>query len=242
MIVSIMQPYYFPYLGYFQLIAACDVFVLYDDVQYSKGGWANRNRILVDGRVAWLTLPVNAAPLGSSYRQKTYLLSARQRAVHLACIESAYRKAPQFDRTFPEIAVIMAFEDERVAVFNANLIQHLVRFLGIARPLPLASTIPNEPPARGQERIIAICRRLGAERYLNAIGGTALYQETAFAASGMDLRFLKPVAKPYPQSAPGFTPFLSIIDVLMNNPLQDVQAMLGDGEIITPTEAMELRP
>jgi hypothetical protein len=237
-IVSIMQPYYFPYIGYFQLIAASDTFVLYDDVQYSKGGWANRNRILADGSVTWLTLPVGAAPLGSSYQQKTYLLGDKQRKSHLQRIESAYGKAPYFNDVFPEIQTIMAFGDERVASFNANLIRHIAGMLGITTSLVLGSGIANYPPERGQRRIIRVCEILSASIYLNAIGGVRLYDEDAFARSGLTLRFLQPSAPRYPQRIEGFAPFLSIIDVLMNNSLASVRGMLSESNIITPAQAL----
>lgn len=237
-----MQPYYFPYLGYFQLISASDTFVLYDDVQYSKGGWANRNRILSGGKASWLTLPVGAAPLGSSYRQKTYQLGEDQRKSHLQRIHSAYRKAPMFTRVFPEIEAIMAFEDERVAEFNSNLIRHIAGMLGIPTPMLLASTIPNRPIQRGQARIIKVCEQLKATIYLNAIGGIHLYDEAAFAKSGISLRFLRPSAPAYPQAGGDFVPFLSIIDVLMNNSIDTVRDMLRQSSVITPAEAMTIRP
>jgi len=237
MILAIMQPYYFPYLGYFQLMAACDEFVIYDDVQYSKGGWANRNRILHDGKVAWLTLPVGNAPLGSSYREKTYLTGPVQRRAHLGKIAAAYRKAPRFDAVYPLVESWLDFEDERVAVFNAHLVSRLAALLGLRCRLHLGSDFDNPAGERGQQRILQLCRRLGAGTYLNAIGGTALYREPDFAAEGIALRFLRPVARSYPQGGAGFTPFLSILDVLMNTPLEVVRDMLGDGRVLTPAEA-----
>jgi hypothetical protein len=240
MILAIMQPYYFPYIGYFQLMAACDEFVIYDDVQYSKGGWANRNRILHDHKVAWLTLPVGNAPLGSSYREKTYLLGPAQRRSHLARIAAAYRKAPMFDAVYPLVESLMAFEDDRVAGFNAHLVSSLAGLLGLQCRLHLGSDFDNPSGERGQQRILQLCKRLGADTYLNAIGGTALYQEPDFTSAGISLRFLRPVARPYPQAAREFSPFLSILDVLMHNPLDQVRDMLGDGRVLTPAEALAL--
>lgn len=240
MIVAVMQPYYFPYIGYFQLMAASDVFVLYDDVQYSKGSWANRNRILQSGRVAWLTLPVGAAPLAASYRERSYLLGRPQRQAHLARIAQAYRRAPCFDAVFPLVESIMAFEDDRVASFNAHLVSRLAAHLGLRCRLRLGSEFDNPDGDRAQQRILQICRRLGATTYLNAIGGTGLYQEAAFADVGIALRFLQPVSRPYPQASPSFVPFLSILDVLMNNELDDVRGMVADGRTIAPTEALAL--
>ena len=239
MILAVMQPYFFPYIGYFQLMAACDAFVIYDDVQYSKGGWANRNRILQDGRVRWLTLPVGRSPLGSSYRAKTYLLGPAQRRRHLDTIAAAYRQAPMFDRVFPLVESLMDFGDERVAAFNANLVERLAQLFGLRCRLHLGSAFDNPGQLRGQQRILELCQRLDARTYLNAIGGTALYREPDFAAIGVSLRFLRPSAPAYPQQAEGFTPFLSILDVLMNSPLENVRAMLRAGTVITPGEALD---
>lgn len=237
-----MQPYYFPYIGYFQLMAACDEFVIYDDVQYSKGGWANRNWILHQGKPAWLTLPVGNAPLGASYRQKTYLSGPAQRRSHLSKIAAAYRKAPQFEAVYPQVESWLGFGDERVAAFNTHLVQQLAGLLGIRCRLHLASDFDNPGGERGQQRILQLCRRLGARTYLNAIGGTALYREADFAVEHLDLRFLQPVARPYPQAADGFTPFLSILDVLMNNPVAQVREMLGDGRVLSPAQALASAP
>jgi hypothetical protein len=241
-IVAVMQPYYFPYVGYFQLMSASEVFVLYDDVQYSKGSWANRNRILRGGNVSWLTLPVGAAPLASSYRERNYLLGPAQRRSHLGRIASAYRRAPQFEAVYPLVESLMAFEDERVAAFNVHLVSRLATHLGIRCQLRLGSEFDNPRGDRAQDRILQICGRLGATTYLNAIGGTGLYHEAAFAQVGIALRFLQPVATPYPQAAPAFVPFLSILDVLMNNALEDVQRMVAEGRVIAPVEARGVAP
>src|SRR6185437_10468430 len=123
MIIGIMQPYFFPYIGYFQLIAHCDVFVLHDDVQYIKGGWINRNRILVNHRAVWITFPVLRAAHHCNIRDRYYSSDPEDRNRLLRRIAGAYRTSPCFGQVYPLIEEIMAFRNTNVAAFNTNLIQ-----------------------------------------------------------------------------------------------------------------------
>lgn len=215
--VGIMQPYFFPYVGYFQLLRACDVFVLLDDVQYIKGGWINRNRILLDGRPHWLTFPVEKAPLHHRINERSYQASGESRAAVPNLLANAYRKAPHLGSAMELVDGVMASPDANVAAFNRNLIERVAERLGIATRILSSSEMETTPGLRGQERVIDICRRLEAGTYINSIGGTELYQHDAFAAAGITLKFLKARPEPYPQFGGEFVPFLSIIDVMMFN-------------------------
>jgi hypothetical protein len=123
MIISIMQPYFFPYIGYFQLIAQSDVFVFYDDVQYIKGGWVNRNRILRNGEPCWLTLPVRKEAFRLAINQRSYELERATVGRVLRRIAAAYLKAPRFEVIFPCVEELVNFGDANVAAFNMNLIE-----------------------------------------------------------------------------------------------------------------------
>ena len=184
-----MQPYFFPYLAYLQLVAAVDAFVFLDDAQYTKGGWINRNRIAIRGRTHWWTRPVlRDSPLSSRILDRTY---SRAGDSHLlAQLRTAYgRSVP--GRHFIDMSEswLTAFDDN-VAAFNKRSLVMLAEGLGCTRAWHDASSIPNPDGLRGQERVIAICRSLGASHYVNAIGGTSLYDDQSFEAAGLRLSFL----------------------------------------------------
>ena len=215
--VATMQPYFFPYLGYFQLILKSDVFVFLDDVQYIKRRWINRNRILLDGAPHWLTLPVREGGSELAINQRYYRLDRAIINKTLRRIEAAYRKAPRFAAIFPLLEDALRFDDANVAAFNANLIGRLATQLGIATPLERSSEIVEDVRLAGQERIIEICRCLGATDYLNPIGGAGLYRAGRFAEAGLGLRLLQPRIPAYPQFGVPPVPDLSVIDALMFN-------------------------
>lgn len=206
-----MQPYFFPYIGYMQLIAQSDVFVFNDDVQYINRGWVNRNRIInPKGQADWLTLPVSAASHTLFINERVYLREQNAARI-LRRIENMYRTAPRFDAVFPVVAEIMAYPDANVAGFNVNLLQRLAAFLGLTPRFLRSSTVPIPSGLTGQARVIAICQSLGASHYVNPIGGTELYTADAFRAQSINLGFLQTTAEPR-QSALGH---LWILDRLM---------------------------
>lgn len=226
MIVSIMQPYFFPYIGYFQLIAQSDVFVLFDDVQYIKRGWVNRNRILSYGQATWLTLPVVYGPHELPIRDRDYQLDAASVRRCTRQVEVAYKRAPQFDAVFPLVRDLLQFPDTNIAAFNVHLIRRLTDWLGIAPRFVLASDLDKDRQLAGQELVIDICRRLQATRYVNPIGGTKLYQASRFARDGIELGFLRSTVPAYPQFGEEPVTSLSIIDVLMFNDPQQVRELM----------------
>lgn len=227
MIVSIMQPYFFPYLGYFQLIHASDAFVAYDTAQYSRGGWINRNRILGDGGPRWFTLPVAHDDITLPIHGRRYADAdggARQQL--LRKLDNQYRRAPHFAATMALLEPLLLDREANVAAYNLRLLQGLCVHLGIGTRIELASRLPATDGLRGQDTVLALCRGLGATSYLNSIGGTALYSAEDFAREGLGLRFLRSDAPPYPQFAGDPVPGLSIIDVLMFNDRARIAAML----------------
>ncbi len=223
MIVSIMQPYFFPYVGYLQLIAQSDVFVFHDEVQYIKGGWVNRNRILgPNGEAVWLTFPVATAGHKLPINARTYLHAENAGRI-LRRIENAYRRAPQFDAVFPIIQRIMAFSDANVAAFNINLLQELADYMRLGPRFVRSSTIDGLNGLTGQARVIAICEKMGATRYVNSIGGTELYAAEAFGERGITLGFLETLAEP----RQGGLPHLSVLDTMMNESADALAEILG---------------
>jgi hypothetical protein len=233
--LGIMQPYFFPYIGYFQLIHAVDLFVVYDNVKYTKKGWINRNRYLLDGAAAVFSLPLAAGSDSLDVRDR-YLADSFDRRHFLARIAQAYRRAPFF-------APVFAFVEETVGDPERNLFRFLYRslqrvcsYLEISTPLVPSSEIPIDHALRSQERVLAICKQTGASVYVNPAGGRHLYARDAFARESIELQFLEPRLTPYPQLGDTFVPALSILDVMMFNSPSALREQLASGyELVDAT-------
>lgn len=187
--VAIMQPYFYPYAGYFRLFSRADVFVLYDCVQFPRRGWVHRNRLTgADGQLHWLTLRLQHAPQDTPIRQMQ--LDPAAHAQLAADLRRFPALGPAADGM---LARLPLFEGGPglVDYLERNLLAVLHR-LGIACPVVRSSTLDIDPALRGQQRILAIAGRLGAVRYLNAPGGRELYDAEAFARCGIRLEFLEP--------------------------------------------------
>jgi hypothetical protein len=239
MTVALMQPYLFPYIGYFQLIAAADLFVIYDNVQYSKGGWINRNRILRDGSDAMITLPVHRDSLHLHINQRKVAEPfGAECESFLRKVEMAYRRAPMYRAAMPVLEEAMTTDDPNLAAFLTRTLKTVCRYLGIETPFRYASEVEDGPSQlRGEERVIDINRRLGSTRYVNSIGGMELYSTATFAASGIELRFVRSQPIEYRQFGNPFVPHLSIIDVLMFNEPEVIREFLTRFELITSPES-----
>ncbi|WAK00575.1 WbqC family protein [Methylobacter sp. YRD-M1] len=236
MIVTIMQPYLFPYIGYFQLLECSDIFVVGDDMQYIKGGWINRNRILVNQEPSWLTLPVQGNSADLAINQRYYVESQTVRSKILRRIECAYRKAQYFKDIYPVIADIMNFGSNNVSEFNTNAIRRLANLLNIQCRILVSSELEKNNSLKCQDRVIETNRCVGASHYINPIGGMALYKERDFLKFGIELSFLRPDNVQYHQFAESFVPSLSIIDVLMFCSLDEVRRLLKQYQLLKPSD------
>ena len=217
-----MQPYIFPYIGYYQLIAAVDEFILYDNIKYTKKGWINRNRILKNGSDVMFTLPLKK---GSDYLLvcERKLAADFSRVKMLNQIKGAYQQAPYFAQTFPLIERVINYEDPNLFNFLYHSIMEICKHLGIETRVVVSSSIEIDHSLKGQDKVIALCMATGARTYVNAIGGMELYSKEVFRASGIDLKFIKAKPFTYRQSGDEFIPWLSIIDVMMFNPLDVIR-------------------
>ena len=224
-----MQPYLFPYVGYWQLINAVDTFVIYDDVNYIKQGWINRNYILLNGRKHRLTLEVIG---GSSNRLINEVEVGKNKEKLLKTIEINYEKAPYFNKIHTLIKDIFNFEEENLAKFIGNSLIQISDYFGIDADLIYSSEIEKKTTLKGQEKIIDICKSLGADKYINAIGGQDLYDENSFSREGLGLYFINMLPFEYKQYDNEFIPNLSIIDVLMFNSKKDIIQFLNMYELI----------
>lgn len=212
--IGIMQPYFLPYLGYFQLIKASDAFVLHDNVQFTKRGWLNRNRILLNGRGHLFTLPLVRTSHKAVIKDK-YISADYSRESLLAKIYSAYHKAPHFRYVFPQIEKIILFNDNNFFTYTKNSILEICKMLEIEVNVLEASCCEVPPETSGQERVISICKALKAKAYINPISGTKLYSSTEFYNNSISLNFIQPNLQLYKQYHNKFIPNLSVLDTLM---------------------------
>ena len=229
--LAIMQPYFFPYIGYWQLMHAVDRFVVYDDVHYIKGGWINRNRLLINGEPAYMTAPLHQASSFKRISDITLMPSPAWRDRLVKQIEMTYRKAPGFTEVFPVVERLIRHETDNLSDFLLHQLQTLAAFMGIDTEFVVSSRCYGNDELAGQARILDICKREGAHTYVNARGGQALYDADTFHDAGIELRFIAMRALPYKQRSAGFVPHLSIIDALME---------LGPIEIRHHLDAFEL--
>lgn len=224
-----MQPYLFPYIGYFQLIKAVDTFVVYDDVNYIKRGWINRNRILLNGKDLLFTLQLKDA---SQFKPINSIIIGSNKAKIWKTIVQAYKKAPYFSETEPVLREIFSYEESNLARFITYSLGALCGCLDIHTPFLISSEIPYNRALKGEERIIEICRTLKAYQYINAIGGRELYKHEHFQAAGMELHFIRSMPIEYRQFDAPFVPGLSIIDVMMFNSREQIGQYLDQYELI----------
>jgi hypothetical protein len=229
--VAIMQPYFFAYIGYFQLMACASCFVILDDVHYIKQGWINRNRLLFQGISKFFTLPL----IGSSSNRliselKIHRPEASKRHI-LDQVENYYRRAPNFHTVYPLLEKWIMNPEERLVPYLCHTIRETSHHIGLRAPTLISSEMPKDPELKGQDRIIQMCKILGARHYINVIAGKELYDPAVFEQNSISLSFLKGVSRPYPQFGEPFVPGLSIIDMLMFNSVEMIRGELDKGEI-----------
>lgn len=225
--VAVMQPYFFPYLGYFQMIAAVDAFIVWDDVQYIQRGWVNRNRILLNGEPVYITLPLEKAPLTANIDERRIadINSAKNKI--MGQLQSAYRKAPYYAETRALVEAVLSIPDSQLAAFLFHSLQIICKHLEVEENLILSSSMPKDKTiVGGTPRIIDICKSLQAEMYVNASGGRELYRASDFLEQGIALRFMAMNSIEYDQGLMDFVPHLSIIDVLMFNGREATRELL----------------
>ena len=226
--LAIMQPYFFPYIGYFQLINAVDEFVVYDNIKYTKKGWINRNRILVDGKDSYLTIPIKKdsdyLDVKDRYLAESWLFEKNK---ILNRVSASYRKAPYFPMVFPVIEECILFEERNLFKFILHTLYQVVKYLKIVTPLLTSSSIVINHELKAENKVIAICKARNAEEYLNPIGGVGLYTKEYFKKEGIDLNFLKTNDFAYKQFNNDFVPLLSIIDVMMFNSKKEITDYLN---------------
>jgi hypothetical protein len=232
--LGVMQPYLFPYIGYFQLLAAVDRFVIYDDVTFIKQGWINRNRMLINGEAAFFTVPLAHKSSAVEIRETEISDAPEHRRwaeKMLKSFDNAYRRAPEFARTYPLLERVFTRTTTRISEMAVDSIHAVAEFLEIPTLMVETSSVYGNAHLHGEDRVIAICKAEGATRYINASGGRELYAHGRFAAEGIELCFITSQPIEYPQFGNTFVPWLSIVDVLMFNPVSRVRECLRACEV-----------
>ncbi|GAB2773487.1 WbqC family protein [Rhabdobacter roseus] len=232
MTIAIMQPYFLPYLGYFQLIKAVDKFVIYDDVNFINRGWINRNNLLVGGQAHLFTVPLKEASQNKLIREIELAEGDAWRKKLLKTIQQAYQKAPNYSTVFPILEEIVHFNAQSIAELAVYALQKINFHLGISTEIISSSTYYQNSSLKAQERILDICRQEGAQTYINPIGGMELYNKSTFDEQKIQLYFIKSTLTPYPQFKNAFVPWLSIVDVLMFNERAAIHQLLTAYELI----------
>jgi hypothetical protein len=224
-----MQPYLFPYIGYWQLIHSVDIFIIYDDVNFIKKGYINRNKILVSGKTLQFTLEL----LGASQNKSIHEIEVGHNTQKLLkTIEMAYKKTPFFNEVFPIISTILNSDEKNLAKFIGNSIKIISNHFELDTKIIYSSDIKKDNNLKGQDKIIDICKKLNAKTYINAIGGRELYNKEVFKQNNIELNFLETEIIKYKQLNTEFIPYLSIIDILMFNSKHNIQQMLNNYRLI----------
>lgn len=217
--LAIMQPYFFPYIGYFQLIAAVDTFIVYDNIKYTKKGWINRNRMLQNGKDVMFSLPLKSDSDTLDVCERE-LAADFNRDKLLNQIKSAYRRAPYFAQTFPLVEQIVRYEEANLFRFLHHSIVKTCEHLGITTEISISSGIAIDHDLKNQDKVLALCEAVGATTYVNASGGMELYAKETFREKGIELKFIRSKPFEYAQFGAEFVPWLSIIDIVMFNSIE----------------------
>lgn len=227
--IAIMQPYFFPYIGYFQLISAVDEFVIYDDIKFTKKGWINRNRILVNGKNEYITLTLKKdsdfLKVDERFLSETW---ANDKKKMINKIYECYRKAPYFKDCIQMIENCILFEDGNLFSFIYNSVQQIVGYLDIKTKIVVSSTLNIDSQYKNADMVLEICKKMGATNYLNPIGGIELYSKEFFYENGININFQKSNPIEYNQFNNAFVPWLSIMDVLMFNSKETTKLYLNE--------------
>lgn len=231
--IAIMQPYIFPYIGYFQLIKSVDTFIFYDDVNFIKHGWINRNKILINGEESLITFPCLKISQNKEIKEIEVDLSDKQYAKILKSVYYAYINAPYFKNIYPLVQECLQSNSKTISDLAIYSIQQVCDFLNIETKFERSSLkYPNTKHLSKANRLIEITKRENATKYINAIGGQELYTKEYFKDKKIDLHFLKSKKYEYIQFNNDFVPNLSIIDVLMFNSKENVREMICNYELV----------
>lgn len=229
MTLAIMQPYLFPYIGYWQLINSIDTFVIYDDVNFINKSYINRNSILINGESQQITLELLSASQNKLIN-KIEIGNNTQKL--LKTIDLSYKKAPFFNTVFPLLENILNQKEKNLAKFIGYSLKHISSYLEIDTKFLYSSDLNKDNSLKAQDKIIDICKNLNANKYINTIGGRELYNKETFKENNINLNFIQSNIVEYKQFKNKFVPYLSIIDIIMFNEVEQIKNMLEQYKLI----------
>ncbi|MEP0004464.1 MAG: WbqC family protein [Balneola sp.] len=230
--IGVMQPYFFPYIGYYQLVNAVDTMVFYDDVQFIKRGWINRNKILINNSANYITVPCKSASQNKLINEIDHNLEKKVETKLLRKIELAYTKATYFDRVFPIIEDVFRNKGEKISDISIQSIVSIFKYLGIEKSFKVSSKSYDNESLERADRLIDITKSENAPTYINSIGGQELYSKEYFKEKGIELKFLLPDSIKYEQYDSDFVPNLSMIDIIMFNAPEKVRDFLNQYQLV----------
>ncbi len=230
--IGIMQPYLFPYLGYFQLINAVDKFVILDDVNYINRGWINRNRVLINGEPKLIAIPLKEASQNKLISEIEIVTDQKWRERLLRTLEFNYKKAPYFHDIFSLIEKIILNKEQHISTFIYKSLLDINTYIGINTFIEPSSGKYATKHLKAEQKILNICIQENVTTYINPIGGTELYSKQLFEDNNIDLFFLESDEIRYNQNLMNFIPWLSIVDVMMFNSKNDIKEMLNKYKLV----------
>ena len=231
--LAIMQPYFMPYIGYFQLMNSVDRFIIYDNIQYTKKGWINRNRILVNGKDQLITLPIKKDSDYLSVMERELSESwDKDKNKMLNIIKTSYSKAPYFQETFELILKCLNSSEVNLFKFIYDSIVLINDYIEIKTPIVISSTIDTNHALKSQDKVLSLCKSQNADIYINTIGGVELYDKETFKQNGIELNFIKSNPIRYKQFSNEFIPWLSIVDVMMFNSKEQIKEYINNYTLV----------
>lgn len=232
--IAVMQPYLFPYLGYYQLVNAVDTFIFADDVNFIKGGFINRNKILFQNKGQYFTVPCVKVSQNKFINEIQISTETKGYPENiLQTIKQAYKRAPYFSDVFPLIESIFQSKTNSIATLASSSVALVSKYLEIDTDFKYTSKSFSH--TKGEERsmrLINITKEMGSDSYINPKGGNVLYDKEFFKSHGVHLDFLSSQISPYDQLNDEFVPNLSIIDVIMHNSIEETKLLLSNYKLV----------
>jgi len=231
MILGIMQPYFLPYIGYWQLINAVDIFVIYDNIQYTKKGWFNRNRYLLNGNDELFSINIKKDSDFLNVNER-FISPDYKREKLITMIQNAYCKAPIKKEMITFLSEIINYKENNLFKYIYNSVLKICEYLDIKTEIIISSSLDIDHSLKAENKVLAICKKLEAQTYINSIGGIELYSKELFKEQGIELKFIKSKLIEYKQLENVFIPNLSILDIMMFNDKERIKKYLYEFELL----------
>lgn len=226
----ILQPSYLPWLGYFEQLHQADVFVVYDNVQFDKHGWRNRNRIRTKEGTEWLTVPVQTKGRSGQRNNEVRISEdGRWKKKQLGAIRQHYGMTKAFDLHYPQLERVILCAHGWLLDLNLELLHLAAGWLGLERKVCLSSDLGVLEDLNPTERLVEICRAVGASSFYEGASGRNYIEEERFACAGIQLAYQDYAHPVYAQQYPGFVSHLSVIDLLFNHGEESMAIILNQG-------------